>query len=101
MTTNEYLQVGERGVDLSRAFNVREGLTRKDDQLPKRLMEPLTDGSFAGKPITQEMLDSMLDNYYELRGWDRETAAPTKSKLQAMGLNFVADELEKWGKLMR
>lgn len=98
MTMQEYLQVGERGINLARAFNVREGLTRKDDQLPKRLMEPLSDGQFAGKPFTQEMLDSMLDNYYELRGWDKN-GIPTRAKLESIGLKFVADELEKLEKL--
>jgi aldehyde:ferredoxin oxidoreductase len=99
MTMKEYMQVGERAIDLTRAFNAREGLTRSDDQLPKRLMEPLPDGQFAGKPFTQEMLDSMLDNYYELRGWDKKTGIPTRAKLERIGLKFVADELEKLGKL--
>ena len=99
MTMKEYMQVGERALDLTRAFNAREGLTRKDDTLPKRLMEPLPDGTFAGKPITQEMLDTMLDNYYELRGWDKKTGIPTRAKLDAVGLQTVADQLDRLGKL--
>jgi aldehyde:ferredoxin oxidoreductase len=99
MTMKEYMQVGERALDLTRAFNAREGLTRKDDQLPKRLMEPLPDGQFAGEAFTQEILDSMLDNYYELRGWDKKTGIPTRAKLESIGLKFVADELERLGKL--
>lgn len=99
MTMKEYMQVGERALDLTRAFNAREGLTRSDDQLPKRLMEPLPDGQFAGKPFTQEMLDNMLDNFYELRGWDKKTAIPTRAKLESIGLKSVADELERLGKL--
>jgi len=99
MTMKEYMQVGERALDLTRAFNAREGLTRKDDQLPKRLMEPLPDGPYAGKPLTQEMLSSMLDKYYELRGWDKETGIPTRAKLETIGLKTVADELERLGKL--
>jgi aldehyde:ferredoxin oxidoreductase len=99
MTMKEYMQVGERALDLTRAFNAREGLTRKDDQLPKRLMEPLPDGQFAGEAFTQDILDSMLDNYYELRGWDKKTGIPTRAKLESMSLKSVADELEKLGKL--
>jgi len=99
MTIKEYMQIGERALDLSRAFNVREGLTRKDDALPKRLMEPLPDGIFAGKPITQEMLDSLLDNYYELRGWDKKTGLPTRAKLETIGLGAVAEQLEKMHRL--
>ena len=99
MAMKEYMQVGERALDLTRAFNAREGLTRNDDQLPKRLMEPLPDGPFAGKPFTEEMLEGMLDDYYELRGWDKKTGTPTRAKLEAIGLKFVADELEKLSKL--
>ena len=99
MTMEEYMQVGERAIDLTRAFNAREGLTRKDDQLPKRMMEPLPDGAFAGKPFSQEILDTMLDNYYELRGWDKKTGIPTRAKLEAIGLKPVADQLEKMNRL--
>jgi aldehyde:ferredoxin oxidoreductase len=99
MTMKEYMQVGERAIDLTRAFNAREGLTRSDDILPKRLMEPLPDGLYAGKAFTQEMLDTLLDNYYELRGWNRRTGIPTREKLEAIGLQYVAEELDKLDKL--
>jgi aldehyde:ferredoxin oxidoreductase len=99
MSMEEYMQAGERAVNLTRVFNAREGLSRDDDQLPKRLMEPLPDGLFAGKPFTQDMLDSMLDNYYELRGWDKKTGMPTKAKLEAIGLGFAAEELNKMNRL--
>jgi aldehyde:ferredoxin oxidoreductase len=62
-------------------------------------MDPLPDGLFAGKPFTQEMLDSMLDNYYELRGWDKKTGVPAKSTLEALGLGFAAEELGKMNRL--
>lgn len=99
MTMKEYMEVGERALDLTRSFNAREGRTRKDDTLPKRLMEPLPDGAFAGKPITQEMLDAMLDNYYELRGWDKRVGVPTRGKLETIGLESVAEQLSRLGKL--
>jgi aldehyde:ferredoxin oxidoreductase len=99
MTMKEYMQIGERSLDLTRAFNAREGLTRRDDILPRRLMEPLPDGLYAGKPFTQEMLDTLLDNYYQLRGWDKETGIPTRNKLNAIGLQTVANQLEELGKL--
>jgi aldehyde:ferredoxin oxidoreductase len=41
----------------------------------------------------------MLDNYYGLRGWDKNTGVPTRTKLETIGLKFVADELEKTAKL--
>lgn len=95
----EYMRVGERAINLTRAFNAREGLTRKDDQLPKRMMEPLPDGAFAGKPFGQDILDTMLDNYYELRGWDKKTGLPTRGRLETLGLGAVADQLDKMNRL--
>lgn len=99
MTMKEYMQAGDRAIDLTRAFNAREGLTREDDTLPKRLMEPLPDGAFAGKPFGQDILDTMLDNYYTLRGWDKKTGIPTRAKLETIGLGEVADQLEKMHRL--
>jgi len=95
MTMKEYMEAGERAINLTRAFNAREGLTRDEDMLPKRLMEPLPDGAFAGKPFGPEILSSMLDNYYELRGWDKKTGRPTQATLHRLGLDDVADELGK------
>jgi aldehyde:ferredoxin oxidoreductase len=99
MTMKEYMEAGERAINMTRAFNAREGLTRRDDTIPKRLMEPLPDGAFAGKPFGEDILGSMLDNYYELRGWDKKTGLPTRSKLQAIGLTSVADQLQQMGRL--
>jgi len=89
------MEAGERAIDLTRAFNAREGLTRDEDTLPKRLMDPLPDGAFAGKPFGPDILNSMLDNYYELRGWDKKSGVPTRATLQRVGLDSVADELGK------
>ncbi len=86
----ELLQTGERINNLARSFSVREGLTRKDDYLPPRFTEEeLPDGPSKGHRIPKETLQEMLDNYYELRGWDKTTGHPTKQKLQELGLDFV------------
>lgn len=86
--------VGERVNNLCRAFNVREGFTRADDTLPERLMsEPIPDGPSKGQLIAKADLDRMLDEYYNERGWDKDTGAPTKEKLVALGLGDVADKL--------
>jgi aldehyde:ferredoxin oxidoreductase len=86
-----FRQAGERIFNLARAFNVREGLRRKDDTLPARLLEdPLPDGPAAGLTVD---LDPLLDAYYEFRGWDRQTGIPTREKLRELELDFVIDEL--------
>jgi aldehyde:ferredoxin oxidoreductase len=83
------LQAGERIVNLQRAFAYREGITRKDDTLPKRLVTPLPDGGSAGKAAD---LDFQLNEYYQLRGWN-DDGVPTKERFQMLGLAAEADAL--------
>lgn len=65
--------IAESIVNQSRLFNVKMGITRKDDYLPKKLMqEPLGNGPLKGQSVTRADMDVMLDEYYELRGWDRD-----------------------------
>jgi len=97
MNAAEVLATGERITNLERAFNVREGLTRKDDTLPERfLKEPMKEGGSAGVLVD---LDAMLDEYYATRGWDLHTGFPTKRKLEELGLAEVANELAGMGKV--
>ena len=94
-TVDDLMTIGERTNNLCRCFNVREGMSRKDDYLPRRFMEdPLPDGPSMGQRIPKEELESMLDNYYELRGWDKKTGIPKPEKLKALGLEKAAKELE-------
>lgn len=88
LTEEEYMEAGERIWNLARMYAVREGMSRKDDKLPQRLMEPLPDGPTKGNAFTQEMFDEMLDEYYELRGWD-ENGIPLGSTLNRLGLDFT------------
>lgn len=87
----ELLKVAERVWNLKRCFNIREGASRKDDTLPKRLLEPIVDGISSGKVI--EHLEAMLDETYEAFGWDKETGKPKREKLEELGLEEVLKEL--------
>jgi aldehyde:ferredoxin oxidoreductase len=90
-------RIGERIVNLQRAFNIREGLMRKDDKLPDRFTKvPAPDGPPKGHVVEAER---MLDEYYELRGWDKETGLIPRSKFEELGLGDVGEELRKLGKL--
>jgi len=83
---NEFMKIGERVWNIIRMFNVREGVTRKDDTVPRRFMEePLPSGPVKGHRLTLEDFNKMLDEYYKLRGWDEE-GKPTKEKLRELGL---------------
>jgi len=82
----ELERVGERVINLERLFNVREGVRRKDDVLPWRVMhEPILAGPSAGMYCPTEELSAMLDRYYAVRGWDTD-GVPTKARLSALGL---------------
>jgi aldehyde:ferredoxin oxidoreductase len=94
-TPDEVQKVGERINNLAKAFNVREGFTRDDDTLPERLMtEPLEAGASKGHFISKDDLKKMLDDYYTERGWDLNTGAPTREKLEELGLGYVADAIK-------
>jgi aldehyde:ferredoxin oxidoreductase len=82
-TIGELAKIGERAFNLIRLFNVREGITEKDDTLPKRFTEQkTTKGPTAGQVVD---LEPMLNEYYAARGWD-EKGIPTKKKLTELGL---------------
>lgn len=68
----EYLwEAGERTWNLGRLFNIKAGLTAKDDCLPSRVFkEGLLNGPNRGKVFPQEDFNTMLQNYYKNRGWD-------------------------------
>lgn len=80
----ELLRVGERIVNLERLFNLREGISRRDDTLPERyLKRPMPEGPSKGNVVE---LEPMLDRYYELRGWDMRTGIPKREKLEELDL---------------
>jgi len=86
MSGEELERIGERVVNLERLFNVREGVRRKDDVLPGRVMhEPIPEGPSAGMHCPPDELNAMLDEYYRLRGWSSD-GVPTPEKLAALGL---------------
>ena len=76
----------ERIRTLERLFNVREGLSRKDDMIAERLFnEPLKDGAWKGEVLDKEKFVEMIDAYYSLQGWDHE-GKPTQETLKQLGL---------------
>ncbi|MFC4541575.1 aldehyde ferredoxin oxidoreductase family protein [Halosolutus amylolyticus] len=79
---------GERVWTLIRLFNVREGFDRADDDLPAALLDPPADGDCAIDPAAFE---SLLDQYYEYRGWD-EAGRPTRETVRRLGLASVVDD---------
>ena len=85
-TEDELMKVGERLTNIKRLFNLREGLTRGDDTLPKRILsDPIPEGPSQGNYITPEEAEMMIGDYYRARGWD-EDGVPTEEKLSELGI---------------
>jgi aldehyde:ferredoxin oxidoreductase len=95
MTVGELSSAAERIITLARLINLREGLSRKDDTLPWKVMnEPIPDdGPVKGAVVTQDELDLMLDDYYQARGWTLE-GVPTTSKLRELGMEDLKGIVE-------
>ncbi len=65
--------VGKRVIDIERMFNTREGITRKDDTLPKRYFDdPMPLKIAKGHHIDRKEFDKLLTRYYKIRGWDKD-----------------------------
>jgi aldehyde:ferredoxin oxidoreductase len=84
------MRCGERGWNLKRVINHRLGLTRKNDRLPKALLEAYQEGGSAGYVIP---FDEMIKAYYAARGWDPGTGQPTRKKLHDLGLDDIVKDL--------
>jgi aldehyde:ferredoxin oxidoreductase len=83
----DLLEVGERVLNLQRLFNMREGLSRRDDMLPERIKQRPAFGFYEKEDqCAIKDFEGMLDEYYEARKWDIETGVPSKEKLKALGL---------------
>jgi len=83
-TPEDVSSAGKRAFTIQRLINVRDGYSRKDDILPKKITIPAKEGPRAGKaPIPH---DRILEDYYKLRRWDNN-GMPTKECLREIGLN--------------
>ena len=91
VTMDELLEVGERRLNMMRAFNAREGFDRKDDCLPEKFYQPLRGGPSAGWSVDKEEFESALTEYYRQCGWDEETGNPEAETLQRLDLSWVLD----------
>jgi len=82
-SVKELLKTGERIFNLERMFNLKAGISYKDDTLPKRFLEtPMPEGPAKGQVFE---LDKMLPEYYQLRGWD-DKGVPTRMKLEELSI---------------
>ena len=90
-----------RQLNLEKAFNLRFTNFARNDDMPtsRDLKEAIKTGKMAGWRIDAEKFNEMLDEYYDLHGWDRETSFPKRETLMKLDLGYVAEDLERIGKL--
>jgi aldehyde:ferredoxin oxidoreductase len=87
LEASSFDRVGERIWNLTRLFNLREGIDPAQDTLPRRFVrEPLPSGPYKGHRITEEEMQYMRSDYYALRGWDQE-GRPSEDTLRRLGIS--------------
>jgi aldehyde:ferredoxin oxidoreductase len=89
----ELMKVGERRLNLLRAFNAREGVGAEADTVPPKLLIPLEGGQSDGLAVTTEEVEEAKALYYGMAGWDA-SGRPTRAKLEELALGWAADELK-------
>lgn len=94
MDIDDLLAIGERAVNLYRLFNVRDGFSSRDDDLPKRFFEGLENGALEGEYIDRETFLHARAQLYALKGWNPETGIPTRARLESLALGWAADLLD-------
>ena len=89
-TDFEAMRQGERVTTMARVFNLREGLTAADDQLPQRFFSSTPRGALKGTAIDPEAMNRAKRTFYTLMGWDPVTGVPTQEKLEQLGIAWAA-----------
>ena len=92
-TGKEIMNDGNRIYTLEKLFNVREGITRKEDKVPDRYHEPLKYGPYKGENIDEVKFQALLDEYYELSGLD-SNGIPLPESIERLELNAMEDLVE-------
>jgi len=85
------MKVGDRIFNVEKAFNLREGIRRKDDTLPERFFTEITTPE-GTSGLNRAKFEEQLDEYYKYHGWDRD-GFPTEKKLAELNLSDVAEQL--------
>jgi aldehyde:ferredoxin oxidoreductase len=88
----ELMKVGERCLNLTRIFNLREGLNSLDDRLPTRFFLPFASGPLQGISIDKKAFEAAKATYYRMMCWD-EKGVPSKGKLDELGIGWAAEAI--------
>jgi aldehyde:ferredoxin oxidoreductase len=90
VTMDELLELGERRVNMLRAFNAREGIDREQDTLPEKMFKKALKGGVTNDvKVDRQEWKEMMDHYYRLSEWDLATGNPTQEKLERLGIGWI------------
>lgn len=84
----EVMKSGERAVNMSRIYNLREGLGSKDDTLPERFFNGIENGRSKGASVDKKELEDAICLYYEMMGWNTD-GVPGRAKLLELNLDWL------------
>jgi aldehyde:ferredoxin oxidoreductase len=95
LTINDLRLAAERSWNLLKLLNVKEGFSRRDDKFPKEWFKPLKYGEnvlefkdfFGETMITPKIANQLLDDYYDERGWDKNTGQPSAETVESLDLS--------------
>ena len=90
----DLMGTGSRILTLERALNTRFGIRRADDRLPPKFNRPLASGRHKGLDFPPEKVEEMVDDYYALRGWDRESGLVRRETLVELELEDLVPPLK-------
>jgi aldehyde:ferredoxin oxidoreductase len=94
VTIEELLTVGERRLNMMRAFNAREGISRNQDVLSEKFFQKaLKGGQSDGWKVDKNEWEAARDEYYRQSGWDVKSGTPTRETLKKLGLEWVAEKV--------
>lgn len=89
-TEEEFNRAGTRIFTMEKMFNYREGFRREDDTIPEKFFNnEFTYGEHKGAIVERDEFNENLDEYYESRGWDKETSKPDDKVLRDLKLGFT------------
>ena len=97
LTPAQIMKASERAWTIGKLLNVREGFDRKDDRAPDAWFKPLVRGGreyritdyYGTSTLTREDIEGFLDDYYDERGYDKQSGLPTQEKLKELGLESM------------
>jgi aldehyde:ferredoxin oxidoreductase len=92
-SAHEAQRLAERIATLGRIFNLREGITSAQDQMPKRMFEGTPTGALQSGGVNREKMEQAVKTFYGMMGWDEDTGVPRRSKLVELGIEWAADSI--------